>query len=161
MFPLTKWNPSKELLSLHRDMDDLFNRMFGRTERGFSMPSLIGGFNFPAIDVIKEGNDLVAHMELPGVDPKDVEITVTGNLLTIKGERKLDKEYKREDYFSREISYGSFERSVTLPVDVNTDKIKAEYRKGLLEIRMPAVETIKGKKIEIETKEEPRKIKAA
>jgi HSP20 family protein len=64
------------------------------------------------------------------VDPKDVEITVTGNLLTIKGERKLEKEYNNEDYFSREISYGSFERSVTLPVEVNADKIKATYKKG-------------------------------
>ncbi len=161
MFPLTRWNPSRDLVSLHRDMDDLFNRVFGRTERWFSLPSMMGEINYPAIDVIKEGNDLVAHVELPGVDPKDVEINVTGNLLTIKGERKSEKEHKNEDYFSREISYGSFERSITLPVDVNTEKIKAEYHKGRLEIRMPAAEAIKGRKIEIETKEEPRKIKAA
>jgi hypothetical protein len=94
--------------------------------------------------MVKEGNDLITHVELPGVDPKDVEITVTGNLLTIKGERKLEKEYNNEDYFSREISYGSFERSVTLPVEVNADKIKATYKKGLLEIRMPAAEAIQG-----------------
>ncbi len=161
MFPLTRWNPSRDLMSLHRDMDDLFSRIFGRSERWFPMPSMIGDINFPAIDVIKEGNDLVAHVELSGVDPKDVEINVTGNLLTVKGERKSEKEYKKEDYFSREISYGSFERSITLPVDVNTDKVRAEYHKGLLEIRMPAAEAIKGRKIEIETREEPKKIKAA
>ena len=87
--------------------------------------------------------------------------TVTGNLLTIKGERKLEKEYNNEDYFSREISFGSFERSVTLPVEVNADKIKATYKKGLLEIRMPAAEAIKGKKIEIETTEGHKKMKEA
>ena len=165
MFPLTKWNPVRELGSLHRDMDDLFNRVFGRAERWAMMPSmmpsLIGGLTYPAIDVVKEGNDLIAHVELPGVDPKDVEITVTGNLLTVKGERKLEKEYNNEDYFSREISYGSFERSVMLPVEVNPDKIKATYKKGLLEIRMPAAAAIKGKKIEIETTEEHKKIKEA
>jgi HSP20 family protein len=161
MFPLTKWNPVRELGSLHRDMDDLFNRVFGRAERWAAMPSFIGGFTYPAIDVVKEGNDLIAHVELPAVDPKDVEITVTGNLLTVKGERNLEKEYKNEDYFTREISYGSFERSVTLPVEVNADKIKATYKKGLLEIRMPAAEAIKGKKIEIETAEEHKKIKEA
>ncbi|MGC2423495.1 MAG: Hsp20/alpha crystallin family protein [Nitrospirota bacterium] len=159
MFPLTKWNPARELGSLHREMDDLFNRVFGRAERWSMMP-LLGGINYPAVDVVKEGNDLITHVELPGVDPKDVEITVTGNLLTIKGERRLEKEHNNEDYFSREISYGSFERSVTLPVEVNADKIKATYKKGLLEIRMPAAEAIKGKKIEIET-EEHKKIKEA
>ena len=142
-------------------MDDLFNKMFGRTERWLSLPLMFGEVNYPAIDVIKEGNDLVARVELSGVDPKDVEINVTGNLLIIKGERKSEKEHKKEDYFSREISYGSFERSITLPVDVNTDKIKAEYHKGLLEVRMPAAEAIKGRRIEIETREEPKKIKAA
>ena len=161
MFPLTKWNPARELGSLHREMDDLFNRVFGRSERWATMPSMIGGLNYPAIDVVKEGNDLITHVEMPGVDPKDVEITVTGNLLTIKGERKLEKEYNNEDYFSREISFGSFERSVTLPVEVNADKIKATYKKGLLEIRMPAAEAIKGKKIEIETTEEHKKMKEA
>ncbi len=165
MFPLTRWNPSRDIMSLHRDMDDLFNRIFGRNERWFpmfsSMSSMTGDIGFPAIDVIREGNDLVAHVELSGVDPKDIEVNVTGNLLTVKGERKSEKEYKKEDYFSREISYGSFERSIVLPVDINTDNIKAEYHKGLLEIRMPAAEAIKGRKIEIETREEPRKIKAA
>lgn len=160
MFPLMKWSPTRELTSLHKDIDELFNRVFGRTE-GF-MPSLFTErYGFPAIESVRKGGNLVVRAELPGVDPKDVEISVTGNLLTIKGERKMDEEVKREDYYMREIGYGSFERTLTLPEGANTEKIKANYKKGLLEITMPAEAVVKGKKVHIELAEEPKKLKAA
>lgn len=161
MLPLVKWSPFRELTSLHTDIDDLFNRVFGRTERWTSMPSLLGGFNYPSMDLVKEGNNLVVHVDLPGINPKDVDISVTGNLLTVKGERKHEKETKEEDYVVREIGYGSFERSFTLPAEVNPDKIKANYKNGVLYITMPAAEAIKGRKVQIETEEETRKLKAA
>lgn len=161
MFPLTKWSPSRELWSLQREMDDLINRVFGRGERGMTFLPSLGRYNFPAIDCVREGNNVIVHAELPGIDPKDVEITVTGNLLTIRGERKTEKKVEEEDYFLREIGVGTFERSITLPVEVNTEHIKANYKKGLLEITLPAQTALKGKKIEITTEEEPRKIKAA
>jgi HSP20 family protein len=161
MFPLTKWSPSRELLSLQREMDDLVNRVFGRGEREMPFLPTFGRYNFPAIDCVREGNNVKVHAELPGIDPKDVEITVTGNLLTIKGERKTEKKVEEEDYFLHEIGLGTFERSITLPVEVNTEHIKANYKKGLLEITMPAQTALKGKKIEITMEEEPKRIKAA
>lgn len=161
MFPLTKWSPSRELWSLQREMDDLINRVFGRGERGMPFLASLGRYNFPAIDCVREGNNVIVHAELPGIDPKDVEITVTGNLLTIRGERKMEKKVEEEDYFLREIGVGTFERSITLPVDVNVEHIKANYKKGLLEITLPAQTALKGKKIEISMEEEPKKIRAA
>lgn len=157
----TKWSPFRDLTSVHRDIDDLFNRFFGRAEKWTSMPSLLGGLNYPAVNCVKEGDNLVVHVDLPGINPKDVDISVTGNMLTIKGERKHEKETKEEDYFVREIGYGVFERSFTLPVEVNPDKIKANYKNGVLAITMPAAEAIKGRKIHVETEEETKKLKAA
>ena len=158
MFPLTKWNPFKELSSLHTDIDDLFGRTFGRT----GLPALFTeGYRYPAMDCAMKGDNFVVHVELPGIDPKDVDITVTGNLLTVKGERKLEKEVKEEEYLVREIGYGSFERTITLPHGVNADKVKANYVKGILEITMPAEAAIKGKKVPIELTEEHKKLKAA
>lgn len=161
MFPLTKWTPTKELTSLHRDLDDLFSRFFGRAER-LPMPSFSWswGLEYPAINIAREGDNLTVHAELPGINPRDVEINVTGNLLTIKGQRKFEKKEEEKDYYVREISMGSFERSVTLPVDVNTEGIKAVYRNGLLEITLPVAQTMKGKKIEIKVEEE-KQAKAA
>ena len=160
MLPLVKWSPFRELTTLHKDIDDLFNRVFGRTERWMPMPFL-GGLNYPSIDFVKEGNNLVVHVDLPGIDPKDVDISVTGNTLTVKGERRHEKERKEEDYLVREIGYGAFERSFTLPAEVNPDKIKANSKNGVLYITMPAIEAIKGKRVRIETEEEPKKLKAA
>ncbi len=161
MFPLTKRTPAKELTSLHRDLDDLFSRFFGGTER-FAMPSLSWswGLEYPAVNIAREGDNLLVNAELPGINPKDVEINVTGNLLTIKGQRKFEKKEEEKDYYVREISMGSFERSVTLPVDVNIEGIKAIYRNGLLEITLPVAQTMKGKKIEIKVEEE-KQAKAA
>ena len=158
MFPLTKWNPFKELSSLHTDLDELFNRTFGRT----GLPSLITeGYRYPAMDCAMKGDNFIVSVELPGIDPKEVDITVAGNLLTVRGERKLEKETKEEDYLMREIGYGSFERTITLPHGVNTEKVKAHYAKGILEITMPAEAAVKGKKVPVEVAEEPKKLKAA
>ncbi len=148
----------RELSTLHREMDELFDRFFGRAEM---WSGLTGGAVSPAVDYSLEGGRLDIRVELPGVDPKDVDISVTGNLLTIKGERKEEKEVKEEDYYMREIGVGRFERTLALPEGVNTDKIKANYDKGILHISMPAEAVKKSRRIEIESAEEPRKLKAA
>ncbi len=159
MFPLTRWSPMRDITSLHRDIDELFGRVFGRTEG--LVPSLfMERYTFPAIEFARKGDNLVVRAELPGVNPKDVDVNVTGNLLTIKGERRQDEETKREDYYMREISYGAFERTITLPEGVNADKIEASYKGGVLELTMPAEAAVKGKKVHIEV-EEPSKLKAA
>lgn len=159
MLPLVKWSPTRELSSLHREMDELFNRVFGRGERLF--PRAYGELGFtPALDYAIKGDKLVIRAELPGVEPENVDISVTGNLLTIRGERKEEKEVKEEDYCIHEIGTGVFERTLTLPEGVDSDKIKANYKNGILQVTMPAAEIKKGKKVRVEV-EEPKKLKAA
>ncbi len=158
MLPLTKWSPFRELTEFHREVDNIFNKVFGR-ER-FNLP-LLTTYGYPAIDCAKVGDKLVYRIEVPGMDPKDIDISIAGNLLTVRGERKETKDVKEEDYIMREIGYGSFERSMTLPEGVKVDQIKANYNKGLLEITLPAPEVVTRKKIHVETVEEPKKLKAA
>jgi HSP20 family protein len=160
MFPLTKWSPTKELTSLHRDIDDLFSRFFGRTER-LPMASFGWGLEYPAVNIKKEGDNFIVHAEIPGVDPKDIDINITGNMLTLRGQRKMEKKEEEKDYYVREISMGSFERTIALPVDINADNVKAAYKNGLLEITLPAAQAAKGKKIEVKVEEGEKQVKAA
>ena len=160
MLPV-RWSPFRELGALQKDIDEMWGRLMGKTELGLPHFRFEREYGFPAIEYARKGDNLVVHAELPGIDPKDVEINVVGNHLTIKGERKMDKEVKEEDYYMREIGYGTFERTITLPEGVNTEKVKATYNKGLLEITMPAEVAVKGKKVPIEHVEETKKLKAA
>jgi len=145
---------------LQRDVDELFNRAFGR--HGRWMPQLpFEAVEYPSIDCVRKEDTLLVRAELPGIDPKDVDISVSGNLLTIRGEHKTERETKEEDYFMHEISHGGFERTLTLPEGVNTEKMKASYREGILEVSMPAKGISRARKIPIETGEETKRIKAA
>jgi|SRR5215207_2775091 HSP20 family protein len=99
---LTRWNPSQELSSWHRDIDDLFGRFFGGPEASL-------GSWMPRIETYRKDNDYVVRLDLPGVDPKDVQIHAEGNVLSISGERRTEE--KGQDY--QETSYGKFERTVT------------------------------------------------
>jgi len=148
MFPLMKWTPTMEVSSLRRDMDELVERLFGHTEKWPFGPGL-GRMEYPAMDVTREDDNFIVRLELPGIDPKDVDVTITGNLLTVKGDRKEEKKVDEEDCYLREITAGHFERSLTLPVDINADMIKATYTDGMLEIRLPAEKAVKGRKVEI------------
>jgi HSP20 family protein len=123
---LMRWNPAEELSSWHRDIDDLFGRFFGRNE------SSVGSW-VPRIETYRKDNEFVVRLDLPGVDPNDLEVRAEGNLLTITGERK--SETKNSDY--QETYYGKFERTLTLPQGVEADKIAANSRHGVLEIRVP------------------------
>jgi HSP20 family protein len=103
-----------------RNLESRFPRFFDEEE---------GQEFWPRVEsFVKDGN-LVLRADMPGIDPKDVEITVLGNVLTVKGERKQENEVKKEDYLRRETSYGAFERRMTLPEDVKADKIKATFQK--------------------------------
>jgi HSP20 family protein len=93
---------------------------------------------------------LIVKADLPGVDPKEVSISVVGNQLTIEGERKHEEKKEEKDYFYRELSYGKFSRSVALPEGVDPDKVKATFKNGVLEITMPAPKQLTAKKIQIE-----------
>ena len=111
----------------------------------------------PAIEsYIKDGN-LFVRADVPGLEPKDIEVNVLGNVLTIKGEREDKKEAKTEDYIRREINYGRFERRMTLPEGAVTDKVKASFKNGVVEVTMPVGKELAAKKVPLETTEAKEK----
>jgi HSP20 family protein len=103
----------------------------------------------PPLDVAETADQVVVKAEIPGMEPKDISITLSGELLTLKGEKKSEREEKKENYHLVERSYGSFSRSVRLPVAVDVDKIEAKYDKGVLTITCPKKEEVKPKAIKI------------
>lgn len=153
MFELKKWEPLRDLASFQRemqkDMEDFFRRTFGNTSF-FRRESREW---YPSIDCFIKNNQFVVHADLPGVDPKDVDISVTGNMLTIKGERKAEYDEKKEGYLYHESSYGTFERTLELPEGVDTNKVHATYKKGMLELTMPVKAEALPKKVKIEAEE--------
>lgn len=144
---LTRWTPFEDLTSLHREMDRLFSRAFGETP---SAQPTSAAF-VPAIEVAahKEGWDV--RLALPGVDPNDVKVEVAGNTMTVRGERPA-RENRRESLVS-EITYGRFERTLSLPESIDGDKVTASYRNGMLELHLPLRESVKPRTIQIETQE--------
>ncbi|HAK59877.1 MAG TPA: hypothetical protein DCO77_05770 [Nitrospiraceae bacterium] len=146
---MSRFDPFEELHSVQRDMDRLFNRFL----RSDTSPREQRDAWIPAVEsYTKEGN-LVYKAELPGMDPKDVEVTVTDREVVIKGERTAEKESKEESYIYQEISYGSFERHFPLPEGAKIDALKAKFTKGILEVTVPVPEKLENaRKIEIETK---------
>lgn len=103
----------------------------------------------PSLDLSETKNDIVVKAELPGIDTKDIDISLTNDVLSIKGEKKQEKEEKEEDYHFVERSYGSFTRSIRLPRDVQSDKISASYKNGVLKITLPKSEEAKKKEVKV------------
>jgi len=106
----------------------------------------------PAVDITEHDDQFVVKVELPGVNKDDVKIMLENNILTIRGEKKQEKETKKENYHRVERSYGSFQRSFTLPTTVKSDKIDAVYKDGILQIALPKAEEAKPKQIEVKVK---------
>lgn len=153
MKSLTRWNPIDELRTTQHQMDRLFNRFLG-LERGSESGV---GLWMPAIESYEKDGQLFFRAELPGVDPKEIDISIADRELVIKGERKQEKDTKEENYQFREISYGSFERHFELPEGTKTEELKAKFNNGILEITVPLAAATKPRKIEIETTKEERK----
>ena len=158
MRALVRWDPFQKLASWHRDIDELFDRFFpfGRED----VPALTAWM--PAMESFTKDGRYVIRVDLPGVDPEDVEISALENRLTIRGERKASKEVDENGYRYAETSYGKFERSLSLPVGADRDKIIAKYEHGVLEISMPLPESAVTKKVPIEVAGgEVKQLKAA
>ena len=158
---LTPWRPLRSLSLLCRDMDDLFNRFFSDWERDFSPWFRATAESYPPLESYVDGNTLIVKADLPGVDPKEGQVSVEGNQLTIKGERKARQEHQQGDYFQQEVCSGAFARTITLPEGVNADEVKARYHDGVLEISMPAPASVASKKVPLEIAGEERKQIAA
>ncbi len=146
---IVRWDPFDAFLGLQEDLNRLFRKGWLRSPEFGSIFSETGTWA-PAIDVYETNDSVVIEAELPGVDPKDVDVSVDEDTLTIKGERKLEKEIKEENYLRVERAYGKFQRSMRLPAEVDVDKIKASYENGVLKINVPKVEPRKPKTVQIE-----------
>ena len=137
-------SPFGELDRMRRQMNRIWERLTGDSD-----PSTYESDWAPSLDLTDTGESLVAELEVPGMDPKDIEISVTGDTLTLTGEKKREREEKQEAYHLVERSYGKFSRSVRLPSTVNPDRVQASYKDGVLRITMDKTEPAKTKKIEV------------
>jgi len=136
------------MISLRNAMDKLFEDSFVHPSRFW--PDL-GRGELP-IDMYQTANDVIVKVSLPGVKPEEVDISITGDTLTVKGEHKEDKEVKEEDYFYKEHRYGAFNRSIPIPVSVQSDKAEATFENGILTLTLPKAEEVKPKQIKIKPK---------
>ena len=147
---IVRWEPFRDLVGIQGRMNRIFDEAFHGVNRTAGEEDWsLGGSWAPVVDIYEQGGDIVLKAELPGIDPKDVDILVENNMLTLRGERKLDSEVKRESYHRVERAYGTFTRSFTLPNVVDTERIKAECRDGVLRVTLPQKEEAKPKQINI------------
>ena len=147
MMNLVKWNPWREMPTLPGRFNRLFDDPFFSLDR-MADESGLGSWN-PAVDLYEKDDHYMIKAELPGVDKNDIKIDLKDRLLTLSGERTYDNEVKEENYYRRERSYGKFQRAFTLPADVDSDKIKAEFKDGVLEIEVPRPEEKKAKQVTV------------
>ena len=148
MSNLTRWEPAREMLTLREAMDRLFDDAFTRPlslRDGWSMAS-------PAIDMYQTDNEVVVKASIPGIKAEEVQINVTGDILTLKGEVKQDEERRDRAWHIREQRFGSFERSIVLPTEVKSDKAEAVFENGILTITLPKADEVKPKTINIKAK---------
>ncbi len=145
---MMRWEPFKEMMTLRQAIDRLFEDSFVRAPRLWS-DSESGDV---LLDVYQTPNDLVVKASLPGVRPEEVDISITGDILTIRGEHKEEKEVKDKDYLMKELHYGSFSRSIVIPISVESDKAEAVFENGILTLTLPKAEEVKPKQIKIRPK---------
>jgi len=146
MSNLIRWEPAREMMTLREVMDHLFDDAFTRPL------TLRDGWSAPAIDMYQTDDEIVVKASLPGVKADEVQINITGEILTIKGETRQVEEKKEKAWHMREQRWGTFERAVALPTEVVSDKAKAEFENGILTITLPKAEEVKPKVISIKAK---------
>lgn len=149
MTQLTRWEPFRDLVSLREAMDRLFEESVVRPGDAALAPRATGTL---AVDVYETDDDVVVKASVPGVEPEDLDISITGDTLTIKGETRAEEDVEEENYVYRERRYGVFSRSMTIPTSVEADEADAEFEDGVLTLRLPKAEEVKPKTIEIKAK---------
>jgi len=148
--PARAWHPFE-------DMDRMFENYFSRNwmrpfGKLWSEDEILAPFEgkMPSVDVIDRDREVVVKAEMPGVDKKDLDISVTKNTVTIKGTTSHEEKEERGDYCRSEMSSGSYSRTLSLPADINEDKVKAKYKDGVLELTLPKLEETKRQKIKVD-----------
>ncbi|HET7583216.1 MAG TPA: Hsp20/alpha crystallin family protein [Candidatus Limnocylindria bacterium] len=156
MANLTRFDPLSEMVTLRQAMDRLF-------EDSFVSPLTLRAYNgeapAPALDVHETGDEIVVTAALPGLKPEDVDITITGQTLSIRGEFKADEKVERDQYLYRERRYGSFHRQLQLPVRVQGDAATATFEDGVLRLSIPKAEEVKPRQIAI--KPAPKQVESS
>jgi HSP20 family protein len=148
MSNLTRWEPVREMMTLREAMDRLFDDAFTRplsVRDGWSMAS-------PAIDMYQTDNDVVVKASIPGIKAEEVQINITGDILTLKGEARQEEDRQERSWHLREQRFGSFERSIVLPTDVKSDQAEAVFENGILTITLPKADEVKPRTINIKAK---------
>jgi len=147
MSNLIRWEPARDMMTLREAMDRLFDDAFTRP---FNLNG--GSLGSPAIDMYQTDGEVVVKAAVPGLKPEEVKISVSGDILTIKGDVNQEQAVKEKAYHLRERRWGSFERSVMLPTEVKSDQAKAEFENGILTITLPKDERAKPRTIAIKAK---------
>lgn len=147
---IVRFDPFRELDRLQSEMNRLFEGYTGAPERSNGGQLVQGGRIWsPSVDVAETQNEIVLRAELPGMKQEDIDIELTGDTLTIRGERKFENEERKESFVRVERSYGRFQRSFTLGIPVQHDQVKASYRDGILEVHLPKSEETKPRKVAV------------
>jgi HSP20 family protein len=147
MSNLTRWEPVREMMTLREAMDRLFDDAFTRP---ISLRD--GGWSAPAIDMYQTDDEVVVRAALPGFKADEVQINITGDVLTLRGEMNQQEEKQERAWHIREQRWGSFERSIALPTEVTADKAVADFENGILTITLPKAEEVKPKTITVKAK---------
>ncbi len=145
---LQRWEPFRDLVTLREAMDRLFSESFVRPSTAF--PTF--GIEGPAVDMYQTKEEIIVKAAVPGIKPEDINISVTGDILTIQGELKEEEKVEKANYLRQERHYGQFRREFSLPTQVNADKAKAEFEHGVLTLRLPKTEAVKPKSITVRAK---------
>lgn len=144
MADILRWTPGRsDLRRLQHEMDSWFNTLWS------TGPEEMARTPWPRADIYEDNEGFQFKFEVPGLDPKDVKVTLADNTLTVAGERKLDHEEKKENYHRIEHSYGAFERSFALPANLDTEKVHADYKNGLLTVFVPKSERAKPRTVSV------------
>lgn len=146
MSNLTRWEPMREMMTLREAMDRLFDDAFTRPISGRE------GWSAPAIDMYQTDDEIVVKAMLPGMKAEDVQINVTGDMLTLRGEMKHEEETEERSWHIREHRFGRFERSIALPTQVTADRANAEFENGILVVTLPKAEEVKPRTITVKAK---------
>lgn len=141
---VSRWEPFRGALNLQDQINRLFGDVLDRSSQESNLTTWA-----PPVDIYENEHELIVKAELPGIDPKDLDIRVENNILTIRGERKFDEKVKENNCLRVERAYGSFSRSFALANTVNSEAIKADYQNGVLTLTIPKREEAKPKQIEV------------